>query len=237
MIISKVVPTASAFEASKVLRTPWVLQTTLRTGGTWRKHSWPALKCKLKRLIIVKRQNSFHSRIIMCCLTGLFLHCTYIQKCQSPATRFNWWLLELLANFLLKNLHPTGKKPQLNINYTRWVRSTKVNCVTLRYYFFFIQSIHWRYGETLLHLESIALESIQDFIETIQHYNGQAFDPEKQIHFLTTEIMSELVKTLFLSDYCHFVLSGVYTNSLHFILKLVVNIFKENFHQILADFD
>ena len=94
--------------------------------------------------------------------------------------------------------------------------------------FFFIQSIYGRYGETLLHLESIALESIQDFIETIQHYNGQAFDPEKQIHFLTTEIMSELVKTLILSDNeCyHFVL----------ILKLVVKIFKENFHLILDDF-
>ena len=73
--------------------------------------------------------------------------------------------------------------------------------------FFFIQSIHGRYGETLLHLESIALESIQDFTETIQHYNEQAFDPEKPIHFLTTEIMSELVKTLILSDYSIIILS------------------------------
>ena len=63
--------------------------------------------------------------------------------------------------------------------------------------FFFFRTIYWRYGETLLHLESIALESIQDFLETIQHYNGQAFDPEKHIHLLTTEIMSELVKTIF----------------------------------------
>ena len=50
-----------------------------------------------------------------------------------------------------------------------------------------------RYGETLLHLESVALESIQSFLEAIQKFNGKAFDPEKQIHLLRTEIMSELV--------------------------------------------
>ena len=57
-----------------------------------------------------------------------------------------------------------------------------------------------RYGETLLHLESVALKSIQDFIQIIQNHDDQAFDPEEAIHVLTTDIMSQLVSESFLPE-------------------------------------
>ena len=52
---------------------------------------------------------------------------------------------------------------------------------------------YFRYGENLLNLEAIALESIQNCVEDFRKYNGRAFDPEKHIFALTSEIMLELV--------------------------------------------
>ena len=55
------------------------------------------------------------------------------------------------------------------------------------------QEMSFRYGENLLNLEAIALESIQDCIQNIQNYNNKPFDPKKHIYFLTADIMAQLV--------------------------------------------
>ena len=51
----------------------------------------------------------------------------------------------------------------------------------------------FRYGENLLNLEAIALESLQDCIQNIQNYNNKSFDPKKDIYASTTDIMTQLV--------------------------------------------
>ena len=50
-----------------------------------------------------------------------------------------------------------------------------------------------RYGENLLNLEAVALESIQDCIQNMQNYNNKPFDPKKDIYGLTANIMAQLV--------------------------------------------
>ena len=54
----------------------------------------------------------------------------------------------------------------------------------------------FRYGENLLNLEAVALESIQDCIQSMQNYNYKTFDPKKHIYALTVDIMAQLVITI-----------------------------------------
>ena len=54
-----------------------------------------------------------------------------------------------------------------------------------------------RYGENLLNLEAVALESIQDCIQNMQNYNSKPFDPKKDIYGLTVDIMAQLVSYIY----------------------------------------
>ena len=60
---------------------------------------------------------------------------------------------------------------------------------------FFIYTC-FRYGENLLNLEAVALESIQDCIQIMQNYNYKPFDPKKHIYALTVDVMAQLVITI-----------------------------------------
>ena len=57
-----------------------------------------------------------------------------------------------------------------------------------------MKSKYSRYGENLLNLEAVALESIQDFIQTVQTYKNKPFDPKKHIYALTGDVMAQLVR-------------------------------------------
>ena len=60
----------------------------------------------------------------------------------------------------------------------------------------FVKYACFRYGENLLNLEAVALESIQDCIQSMQNYNYKPFDPKKHIYALTVDIMAQLVITI-----------------------------------------
>ena len=55
------------------------------------------------------------------------------------------------------------------------------------------EQMSFRYGENLLNLEAVALESIQDCIQNMQNYYNKPFDPKKDIYALTANIMAQLV--------------------------------------------
>ena len=59
----------------------------------------------------------------------------------------------------------------------------------------FVMYACFRYGENLLNLEAVALESIQECTQSMQNYNYKPFDPKKHIYALTVDIMAQLVIT------------------------------------------